>query len=120
MAKLIRDLIPEAMQASGTIPNLAIVTGVDRRFWLLEKLVEESGEARADGGTRPELGDVYECLRSLAEDEGLTMKDLEETADEKAARRGRFQCGYLWLDSDKQTAEQLNARAVYGAEEESA
>lgn len=108
MPKLIRDLIPDDMRSHGFEPELTRVRGSKRREWLLAKLVEETFEATADNGSIAELADVYECIRSIAEDAGRSIQDVIAYAEDKALRRGRFEQGYLWLDSDSKDG--LNRR----------
>ncbi len=116
--KLIRDLIPDGMHKRGYEPKLTILSPAGRVVWLLEKLVEESGEAKNDGGSTEELADVYECLRSLAEANGVTIEDIVARADAKAAKYGRFDKGYLWVNADDDSPLAKVASISYKAERE--
>jgi predicted house-cleaning noncanonical NTP pyrophosphatase (MazG superfamily) len=101
MPKLIRDLIPEDMASHGYTPEIRVVRGAELARWLCQKLVEESREAgEATGADIRELGDVYGVLEALAKLNGFTMEQVLEEATLKRIRRGGFEKGYLWIDSD--------------------
>ncbi len=113
MPKLIRDGIPEDMRSRGYSPKISIVTGESRLNWLLEKLVEEATEARDDHGSLSELGDLYSVLEAIISHQGHLMYDVKRQAEEKAAKFGGFEKGYLWLNPEDTSAEALSARASY-------
>lgn len=119
MPKLIRDGIPDSMAVNGYVPELLIATGPQRRFWLLEKLSEEAKEAKDDNGSLGELGDLFELIRSIAEDGGHTMADVVAQADAKAAKSGRFEKGFVWINSEDQSSELQASRSAYQTSETS-
>lgn len=90
--KLVRDRIPEIIQASGGVPITRVLDHRDYRAALLAKLVEEAGEAAdASAGELPsELADVYEVLLALVNVCGLEWADLTQLAETKRQKRGSF------------------------------
>lgn len=99
MGKLVRDLIPDIISASGRVPSTRILDAEEYRNALFDKLFEEGRELRdaADDDKAEELADVYEVVRALATDLGITMTKLDEVASEKRGSRGGFG-GRVWLD----------------------
>jgi predicted house-cleaning noncanonical NTP pyrophosphatase (MazG superfamily) len=90
--KLIRDRIPEIIEAGGHHPVTRVLDGQDYRAALLAKLVEEAQEAeKATADELPgELADVWEVLRALLGVLPLTWQELEALAAAKRAKRGGF------------------------------
>jgi predicted house-cleaning noncanonical NTP pyrophosphatase (MazG superfamily) len=90
--KLVRDRIPEIIEADGRRAVVEVLDEARYREALLAKLTEEAAElaAAADDEVLEELADLYEVLRALAEQAGLDMAQVEERADVKGAERGRF------------------------------
>ncbi|HWH27859.1 MAG TPA: nucleoside triphosphate pyrophosphohydrolase [Mycobacteriales bacterium] len=90
--KLVRDGIPAIIAADGRRPVVEVLSVSDYKRALLEKLHEEAAElARAtDSSFLDELADVFEVLRALASDAGLTVEAVAAAADAKAADRGAF------------------------------
>lgn len=91
--KLIRDRLPDMMRAQGLAVEDRRLDDDAFRAALLEKLVEESIEAR--GATSPdalleELADVAEVLHALLDLGGRTFKDLEAVRLAKREARGGF------------------------------
>ena len=91
--KLVRDRIPEIIAAEGRRPVVEVLSPADYRQALHAKLDEEATElATADEDELlDELADVYEVLRSMAEDAGLSVEQVVERAERKALQRGRFE-----------------------------
>ena len=92
--KLVRDRIPEIIQADGHQP-VTHVLGTDQyRAALLAKLVEEAQEAQQapDGELAAELADVLEVLQALVvATDGMTWDKLQELAAAKRTQRGGFE-----------------------------
>lgn len=90
--KLVRDRIPEIIEAEGRRPVVEVLDAARYREALLTKLGEETAElAAADGqGVLDELADVYEVLRALAENAGVDLGVVAGRADVKGSERGRF------------------------------
>jgi predicted house-cleaning noncanonical NTP pyrophosphatase (MazG superfamily) len=90
--KLVRDRIPEIIQAEGRRPVTRVLDDAGYRQALLAKLVEEAREARhATAGDLPgELADVLEVLRALTITAGISWPQLLALAEDKRGRRGGF------------------------------
>ena len=90
--KLVRDRIPEIIQADGRHPVTRALDDAAYRAALLSKLVEEAREA---GDATPadlpgELADVLEVLRALTATAGISWTQLLALADDKRSQRGGF------------------------------
>ena len=72
--KLVRDRIPEIIQAEGRHPVTRVLDEAGYRQALLDKLAEEAAEAaRASAADLPgELADVLEVLRTLTAAAGMS------------------------------------------------
>ncbi len=90
--KLVRDRIPEIIQADGRRPVTRVLDKASYHQALLAKLTEEAQEAaRATADDLPgELADVLEVLRALTGTTGMTWPQLIATANDKRSRRGGF------------------------------
>jgi predicted house-cleaning noncanonical NTP pyrophosphatase (MazG superfamily) len=90
--KLVRDRIPEIIEADGRRPVVEVLDDARDGQALLVKLAEEAAElaAAADNEVIDELADVYEVLRALAEQAGVDLTQVADRADNKGAERGRF------------------------------
>jgi predicted house-cleaning noncanonical NTP pyrophosphatase (MazG superfamily) len=84
--KLVRDRIPEIIQADGRHTVTRVLDEAAYRQALLDKLVEEAGEAAcASTADLPgELADVLEMLRALTAAAGMSWETLLTLADDKA------------------------------------
>lgn len=92
--KLVRDNIPEIIEADGEIPVYHTLT--DSEYWkyLLEKDSEELHEVREAQTTdevKKELADKLELIRAMAEFKGFNLDDIIAEADKKKSRNGGFQ-----------------------------
>jgi predicted house-cleaning noncanonical NTP pyrophosphatase (MazG superfamily) len=100
--KLVRDRIPEIIEASGRQPTTRVLSQAERLPALLLKLQEESDELR-DATTvadqAEEIADVLEVLKGIASELGQPWPNIETLADDKRARRGGFEAG-MWLQAD--------------------
>lgn len=97
--KLVRDRIPEIIEAAGGQPSTRVLDKAERRSAMLAKLQEESDELRAAASTaeqREELADVLEVLKAIASELGHPWGEIESAAAEKRADRGGFEAG-IWL-----------------------
>jgi predicted house-cleaning noncanonical NTP pyrophosphatase (MazG superfamily) len=90
--KLVRDWIPEIIQAEGHRPVTRVLDDDSYCQALLAKLMEEAQEAsHASAGDLPgELADVLEVLRALTMTAGMSWPQLLALADDKRSRRGGF------------------------------
>ncbi|QIK67294.1 nucleoside triphosphate pyrophosphohydrolase [Nocardioides sp. HDW12B] len=99
MGKLVRDGIPDLIRAEGQEPVVQVLDATRYLDALLEKIVEEAEELRraAPEERLEEMADVYEVLRSLASNLGISLQQVSEAADAKNAARGGF-AGRFWLE----------------------
>lgn len=101
MGKLVRDRIPEVIEArGGTAVSHRLDDDEAYRQALLDKLDEEADEVHdAPPEDRlEEAADVYEVLLAIAAVHGFTIEDVAEVAARKRSDRGGFE-GRVWLDS---------------------
>lgn len=92
--KLVRDKIPEIIEASGKKFDIR-KANKDEHYKLLEtKLKEEVNEFLEDKNLE-ELADVMEVLFGLAENMGYSEEDLMKKRIEKRERRGGFKEGIV-------------------------
>lgn len=91
--KLIRDRIPELMDADGVRYQVDVLDDAAFRAALLEKLVEEAGEVRAAEGRSElvkELADVLEVVEALLEVEGVGWDEVRGVQEARRVARGGF------------------------------
>jgi predicted house-cleaning noncanonical NTP pyrophosphatase (MazG superfamily) len=92
--KLVRDRIPELMRDAGIKPQFVRAAEADLTPRLLDKLLEEAEEVRAEPCVE-ELADVLQVLHSLATRLGVPWERVESVMLEKAGTRGGFDQGWL-------------------------
>ena len=97
--KLVRDRIPEIIRSTGQQPVTRVLNQGDYQAALLEKLAEETREARqASVEELPaELADVLEVLQAIANAHGLAWDQVVATAARKRTDRGAFD-GRIFLE----------------------
>ena len=88
--KLVRDRIPEIIEASGNTCITEILSDEDYLRMLDAKLDEELAEYHADQNIE-ELADLIEVIRACSVARGYTIEELEQVRAEKAAKRGGFE-----------------------------
>lgn len=90
--KLIRDRVPEVIQADGLRAVTRVLDSRDYQSALLAKLVEEAKEAQAASpdDLPAELADLFEVLRALLPTLAMSWQDLTELAAAKRDQRGGF------------------------------
>lgn len=99
MGKLVRDRIPEIIEAAGGIPRVKRLEDGAFHRALNTKLSEEVKELRSTrqaDEVLEEAADVLEVLRSIVGLYGATLDDVIRAADEKRTLRGGFDLR-LWL-----------------------
>ena len=96
--KLIRDRISEIIEANGETAHYRVLED-DAEYLdaLLKKDVEEGLELAQDSSLE-ELADKLEVLYAIAKTLGYTPEQIEQTRQEKAAKRGGFD-GRIFLKS---------------------
>jgi predicted house-cleaning noncanonical NTP pyrophosphatase (MazG superfamily) len=94
--KLVRDLIPDIIRATGATPITRTASPAEYADALRAKLTEEAGEY-LDGGDPAELADILEAVLALAALDGITPETLERMRAAKARDRGAFTRRVIWL-----------------------
>lgn len=97
--KLIRDRIPEVMDAEGVAYELDTLDDDAFRRALRAKLVEEATEAAACEGPvelRKELADLLEVVEQMIATEQLDPTEVRRLQERRRAERGGFE-RRLWL-----------------------
>ena len=91
--KLVRDKIPEIIEANGEIAKCRILDKQEFKAELEKKLFEEYNEVLESAGSErvEELADMLEILKALAEVEGSNLEQVIQVAEEKAKKRGAFE-----------------------------
>jgi len=101
--KLVRDLIPQVVNATGKDCRTRILDEEEYKSELIIKLKEESGEyfaAQEPKEALEELADMLEVIRALAVVHGATWEQLEAIREKKADARGGFQERVYLIDVD--------------------
>jgi predicted house-cleaning noncanonical NTP pyrophosphatase (MazG superfamily) len=91
--KLIRDRIPQIIEAGGHHPVTHVLDEDSYHAALLAKLVEEAQEASSAAADElpSELVDVVEVLQALAVTVKITWDELLSLAADKRSQRGGFE-----------------------------
>ena len=96
--KIVRDNIPTKIDKRQELSFSEQTFGVEKKGYLIGKLVEEAMEVRAARDKRQkveEFADLFEVLRSLAGIEGILTKSIESTARLKRKKAGGFDKGIV-------------------------
>lgn len=88
--KLVRDRIPEIIEASGKTCKTEILSDEEYLKMLDLKLGEELAGYHKDQNIE-ELADLIEVIYAAAKAHGYTLEELEKIRAEKAAKRGGFE-----------------------------
>lgn len=88
--KLVRDRIPEIIEASGKHCSIEILTDEAYLQLLDAKLDEELAEYHADQNLE-ELADLLEVIHACAIARGYSLEQLEAARAQKASARGIFE-----------------------------
>ena len=88
--KLVRDRIPEIIEASGKTCKTEILSDDEYLKMIDAKLDEELDEYHKDQNLE-ELADLIEVIHAAAKARGYTLEELEQVRAEKAAKRGNFE-----------------------------
>jgi len=97
--KLVRDQIPEVIQASGKSCHIEILDNEAYLKKLNEKLIEECNEW-LESGDIEELADLLEVIKALAVSKESTYEAVEGLRIQKAKKRGGFEKRLLLVDVD--------------------
>ncbi|MCM8712123.1 nucleoside triphosphate pyrophosphohydrolase [Clostridium sp. SYSU_GA19001] len=92
--KLVRDLIPDVIKATGKNCDYEIASKEEHLELLVKKLDEEVGEFKVDNSLE-ELADIMEVLFGLADNLGYSEEDLLQKRQQKKSERGGFKEGIV-------------------------
>ncbi len=87
--KLVRDKIPEIIEADGKKCKIRILSDEEYIASLEAKLNEEVTEYQEDKNLE-EMADVFEVLQSICVARGYSLEELEALRAKKAKERGGF------------------------------
>lgn len=87
--KLVRDRIPEIIEASGKTCTYETLPDEQYLELLNKKLLEEVNEY-LESGTVEELADIGEVMHAILESMGVTLEQFQHVRLEKLAARGGF------------------------------
>ena len=87
--KLVRDRIPEIIEASGNTCITEILSDEEYLKMIDAKFDEELAEYHKDQNIE-ELADMLEVIYAAAVDRGYSIEELEKVRVEKAEKRGGF------------------------------
>ena len=88
--KLVRDRIPEIIEADGKRCVTEILSDEEYLRMLDQKLNEELGEYQ-ESKSLEELADLLEVMQAVVKARGWTLDRLEQIRSEKAEKRGGFE-----------------------------
>ena len=88
--KLVRDRIPEIIEASGKRCVYSTLSDEEYLAKLDEKLNEELAEYQ-ESKSMEELADLLEVIRAVAVARGSSIEEVEAIRQDKAAKRGGFE-----------------------------
>ena len=88
--KLVRDCIPEIIEADGNTCTTEILSDRQYMEMLDAKLNEELAEYQ-ESKSLEELADLLEVVQAVVRARGWTWERLEQVRKEKAAQRGGFE-----------------------------
>ncbi|MFB1081893.1 phosphoribosyl-ATP pyrophosphohydrolase [Jeotgalibacillus sp. JSM ZJ347] len=91
--KLVRDLIPDIIAASGKSMETRILSNEEYVIELKKKMKEELAEYHAtqnDEDAIEELADLLELISAAAKTHGGSLEEVEKAREVKARDRGRF------------------------------
>ena len=88
--KLVRDKIPEIIEASGKTCEIEILSDEEYLQMLDKKLDEELAEYHKDQNIE-ELADLLEVLYAMAKAKGYSIEELDHVRSEKQKVRGGFE-----------------------------
>ena len=95
--KLVRDRIPEIIEASGKTCITETLSDKEYLRMIDTKLDEELAEYHKDQNLE-ELADLFEVIYAAATARGYTLEQLEQTRAQKAEKRGGFEKKILLVE----------------------
>lgn len=97
--KLVRDKIPEIIEAGGGKAETRILSDEEYLHFLEAKLDEEVGEYHRDQNAE-ELADILEVVYALAAAKGCSRQQLAEIYQKKHEKRGGFEKKIFLISSE--------------------
>jgi len=101
--KLIRDKIPEIIEANNGKYELRVMEEDEFRKELKKKLIEEVKEVieaeKSELGK--ELADILELIKSIGESENISFELIEEKQEQRREKRGSFKKKLFLIWSDR-------------------
>ena len=88
--KLVRDRIPEIIEADGKTCVCETLSDEDYIALLDQKLSEELTEYQ-ESKSLEELADLLEVMQAVVKARGWTLEELEQVRADKADKRGGFE-----------------------------
>ena len=88
--KLVRDRIPEIIEADGKLCVCETLTDEDYIHLLDQKLNEELAEYQ-ESKSLEEPADLLEVVQAVVKARGWTLEELEKVRADKATKRGGFE-----------------------------
>ena len=98
--KLVRDRIPEIIEASGAECKTEILSDEKYLEMIDAKLDEELAEYHKDQNIE-ELADLLEVIRAATIARGYTLEELESVRAEKAEKRGGFEKKIFLIETNE-------------------
>ncbi|MGI6594663.1 MAG: phosphoribosyl-ATP pyrophosphohydrolase [Christensenellales bacterium] len=102
--KLIRDKIPQIIEASGKKCKTRILDEVEYKEHLKLKLQEELNEYLESDNVE-ELADLYEVLKSILDLENISLEEFNKIVDSKSDKRGGFKKRLLLIEVSEEDKE---------------
>ena len=88
--KLVRDRIPEIIEADGNTCITEVLPD-DRYLQMLDAKLDEELAEYQESKSLEELADLLEVMRAVVKARGWTWEQLELVRQEKTAKRGGFE-----------------------------
>lgn len=98
--KLVRDGIPEKIEANGETSSIRILNEEEYRTELKKKLLEEITEFLRDPCAE-EAGDIREVLEALIISHGISDQEVQNSQTEKRDRLGGFNKRIFLISTSK-------------------
>lgn len=101
--KLVRDKIPEIIQAENGKYKARVLNEKDFEIELKKKLIEEAEELQKANSKEivSELADVLELVKSIAVENKIKFSTVEEKQIDKRKKRGGFDKKIFLIWSDR-------------------
>jgi len=87
--KLVRDRIPEIIEASGKSCTFETLSD-ERYIELLNKKLQEEVTEYLESGTLEELADIGEVMHAILDYKGIPLEEYQRVRSEKLQERGGF------------------------------